>query len=305
MKLGIGCLMLLLLSLVLPLAAQVETRTGPNGSTGQNAPTVLTVTGGTGGGSGGLGFPSGSGGGVRLTSGTGGFPFGSGGGMQFTSGAGAAAAGGCPIPPGPPCSNSAGAGGLVRIMGGTGGAGARSGSAFSSGGSGGSITLQPGAGGTAGLNGRHGASGNVLLAPSFGRVGIGFSSPTVTLDVTPGGGTLADAWNIRSSRRFKTNIQPLEGALQKVERLQGVSYERKTDGKHEIGLVAEDVNRVVPEVVSRDPDTHEVQGMDYSRLAALLIEAVKSQQTELQSQQAEIERLKTQIEQLTSRAAEQ
>jgi len=191
MKLGIGCLMLLLLSLVLPMAAQVETRTGPNGSTGQNAPTVLTVTGGTGGGSGGLGFPSGSGGGVRLTSGTGGFPFGSGGGMQFTSGAGAAAAGGCPIPPGPPCSNSAGAGGLVRIMGGTGGAGARSGSAFSSGGSGGSITLQPGAGGTAGLNGRHGASGNVLLAPSFGRVGIGFSSPTVTLDVTPGGGTLS------------------------------------------------------------------------------------------------------------------
>ena len=294
MKLRIGCLMLLLLSLVLPTAAQVETRTGPNGSTGQNAPTVLQVTGGTGG-AGGMGFASGAGGGIRLTSGIGGFPFGAGGRMQLTSGVGGGAAGGCPIPPGPPCSNSGGIGGSVQIMGGIGGAGATSGVAFSSGGPGGSITLQPGAGGTAGNHGRHGAPGNVLLAPSFGKVGIGFSTPTVTLDVVSGGGTLADAWNIRSSRRFKTNIQPLIGALEKVERLQGVSYERKADGKHEIGVVAEDVNRVVPEVVSSDPDTHEVQGVDYSRLAALLIEAVKSQQ-------AEIQQLKARIEQLTSMA---
>jgi hypothetical protein len=35
---------------------------------------------------------------------------------------------------------------------------------------------------------------------------------------------------------------------------------------------------IVPEVVSRDPETHEVQGVDYSRLATLLIEAVKAQQ---------------------------
>ena len=63
-----------------------------------------------------------------------------------------------------------------------------------------------------------------------------------------GGLTLADAWTTRSSRRFKTNIQPLEGALEKIVQLQGVSYERKADGKHEIGVLAEDVDRVVPEV---------------------------------------------------------
>ena len=60
-------------------------------------------------------------------------------------------------------------------------------------------------------------------------------------------------------------------------------------------MVAEDVDRVVPEVVSRDPKTHEVQGVDYSRLVALLIEAVKSQQ-------AEIQQLKAQIEQITPNA---
>ena len=129
--------------------------------------------------------------------------------------------------------------------------------------------------------------------PTRGLVGIRTTTPTAMLDVGAGGTTLADEWTIRSSRRFKTNIQPLEGALQKVEQLQGVSYERKADGKHEIGVVAEDVAKIVPEVVSRDPETHEVQGVDYSRLAVLLIEAVKTQQ-------AEIRHLKEQIEQLTS-----
>ncbi len=81
--------------------------------------------------------------------------------------------------------------------------------------------------------------------------------------------------------------------MQKIEQLQGVSYERKADGKHEIGVVAEDVAQIVPEVVSRDPNTHDVQGVDYSRLTALLIEAVKAQQSEIQE-------LKARIGQLTS-----
>jgi hypothetical protein len=137
------------------------------------------------------------------------------------------------------------------------------------------------------------------------NVGIGTQAPTHNLEIGAGGTTLADAWTTRSSRQFKTNIQPLEEALDKVERLQGVSYERKSDGKHEIGVIAEDVDQVVPEVVSHDAKTHEAQGVDYSRLAALLIEAVKSQQTEIQSQQAEIQQLKAQIAQLASTPAGQ
>ena len=124
-------------------------------------------------------------------------------------------------------------------------------------------------------------------------MGIGTTNPQNTLEVVAGGTTLADAWTARSSRRFKTNIRPLVGALEKVEQLQGVSYERKKDGQHEIGVIAEEVEQVVPEVVSRDPTTKEVQGVDYARLAALLIEAVKAQQ-------AEIEQLKVQVGQLTS-----
>jgi hypothetical protein len=180
-----------------------------------------------------------------------------------------------------------GPGGSITIIAGDGGGGA------SGRGNGGSILLQAGA---KGQNGD--IPGDLIL--TGGNVGIGTATPANMLEVVAGGTTLADAWTTRSSRRFKTNIQPLEGALQKIEQLQGVSYERKADGKHEIGVVAEDVDQIVPEVVSRDPKSQEVQGVDYSRLAALLIEAVKTQQAELRSQQAEIQHLKAQIEQLTS-----
>jgi hypothetical protein len=133
-----------------------------------------------------------------------------------------------------------------------------------------------------------------------GQMGVGTQTPANTLEIVAGGTTLADAWTTRSSRQFKTNILPLAGALEKVMQIQGVSYQRKVDGKPEIGVVAEDVEQVVPEVVSHDPQTHEAQGVDYSRLAALLIEAVKTQQIEIQSQQAEIQQLKAQIGQMTS-----
>ena len=69
--------------------------------------------------------------------------------------------------------------------------------------------------------------------------------------------------------------------------------------------MVEDMDRVVPEIVSHDPKTYEVQGLDYSRLAALLIETVKSQQTEIRSLGAEIKQLNSQIVQLTSTKSEQ
>jgi hypothetical protein len=110
-------------------------------------------------------------------------------------------------------------------------------------------------------------------------VGIDVSSPTNILTVLQGGGNaIADGWSTYSSRRWKTNIHLLENALSKVEQLRGVSYDLKDSGKHEIGVIAEEVGQVVPEVVSYEKNGKDATGLDW-------IEAVKQQQKQITEQQ--------------------
>jgi hypothetical protein len=128
------------------------------------------------------------------------------------------------------------------------------------------------------------------------NVGIGTPTPSNILTIARGGGVaVADGWNIYSSRRFKSNIQTLHGALDKVEHLRGVSYDLKTNGKHEVGVIAEEVGAVVPEIVTWEEDGKNAQSVDYSRLTALLIEATKEQQALIHQQQAQIARLTRQV----------
>jgi hypothetical protein len=91
-----------------------------------------------------------------------------------------------------------------------------------------------------------------------------------------------------SSRRWKTNIAPMTGALAKVQQLQGVTYDWRASGRHDIGLIAEDVHRVVPEVVAMEENGVDAKGVDYARLTSLLIEAVKEQQKEIDALHAAI-----------------
>jgi endosialidase-like protein len=96
-------------------------------------------------------------------------------------------------------------------------------------------------------------------------------------------------WDEYSSRRWKTNIQTIQGALEKVERLRGVSFNWKEGGKHDIGLIAEEVGEVVPEVVTYDENSTDAVALDYARLTALLIEAVRGQQAQIRELQTELE----------------
>jgi len=114
------------------------------------------------------------------------------------------------------------------------------------------------------------------------RVGVGTTAPSNVLTIARGAGRpVSDSWETYSSRRWKTNIKTLPDALDKVERLRGVSYDLKDSGKHEIGVIAEDVGAVVPEVVSYEANGKDATGVDYSRLTALLIEAIKQEQREI------------------------
>ncbi|HEX4005661.1 MAG TPA: tail fiber domain-containing protein [Acidobacteriaceae bacterium] len=123
----------------------------------------------------------------------------------------------------------------------------------------------------------------LLLNPNGGGVYIqtqpGTGGPLV---VGQGAGAaVADGWYTYSSRRFKTNIETLQGALGKVEKLRGVSYTLKATGKQEIGVIAEEVGAVVPQVVKYEPNGKDATGVDYERLTALLIESTKQQQREI------------------------
>jgi len=108
---------------------------------------------------------------------------------------------------------------------------------------------------------------------------------TGTLVVTGGvgiSGQLTAATLVEtSSVRFKENIEPIKDALSKILNLNGVIYDRKDESSlREAGLIAENVNEHIPNVVTKD-DEGNVYGLQYTKLVAYLVEAVKTLKTEL------------------------
>jgi hypothetical protein len=86
-----------------------------------------------------------------------------------------------------------------------------------------------------------------------------------------------------SSITLKENVAPIENALDSILKLVGVTYDRK-DGskKEEAGLIAEEVNKVLPNIVTKDRDGNP-DAIHYTKLTAYLIEAVKSLKAEINS----------------------
>jgi hypothetical protein len=137
-----------------------------------------------------------------------------------------------------------------------------------------------------------GSANAAFQVSEAGYVGIGLYSsvPSNILTVVQNSATdpIADAWTTYSSRRWKMNIQPIEGALNKVEQLSGVTFDWKGTGKHDIGLIAEDVARVIPEVVAFEENGTDAKSVDYARLVSVLIQAMKEQQNEIEELKATI-----------------
>jgi hypothetical protein len=78
------------------------------------------------------------------------------------------------------------------------------------------------------------------------------------------------------------------GALGKVLKLEGVSYNKKSNGQKELGLIADDVLDVIPEVVSSKDG--KAEALHYSRLTAVLVEAVKELTNKVESLEAQLQR---------------
>ena len=123
-----------------------------------------------------------------------------------------------------------------------------------------------------------------LVVSTMGNVGIGTTGPgnILTIQQTSATDPIADAWTVYSSRRWKTNIQPLTGALDKVKALEGVYFDWKAGGKRDLGMIAEEVGKVIPELVAYEENSVDARSVDYARLTAVLVEAIKEQQKEVE-----------------------
>ena len=147
-----------------------------------------------------------------------------------------------------------------------------------------------------------------------GRLGLGKRNPSCKLDVA--GSICANGNPINSDERFKKDIEQLENSLSQLVQLEGVSYYMRTEefkdrnfaSGQQIGLIAQDVEKVYPELVMTMADGY--KAVNYDGLIPVLIESLKEQQTiinqledkvsNMEALQAQLNTQQKQIAQLTA-----
>ena len=129
---------------------------------------------------------------------------------------------------------------------------------------------------------------DVRKAATFtGNVTIGSDSNNVTL--RHHGPLLVDDDATTSDARLKENIETIPDALDMVLELRGVQFDWKSSGRSDIGLIAQEVEEVLPECVTEVDD---VKGVKYGNIVGLLIESIKELRGEITDLQEQIKELK-------------
>jgi hypothetical protein len=134
------------------------------------------------------------------------------------------------------------------------------------------------------------SGGNVFIQNQIQAAGL--SSATGTTLVLDASGWIR---KLSSDSRLKENITPLNNSLERVLKLQGVNFTWKSDSTHtpDIGFVAQDVQKVLPELVIKD-NKDGLLSVKYQNMVAVLAEAIKEQQKQ-------IEELKTLVNNLVAK----
>jgi hypothetical protein len=94
-----------------------------------------------------------------------------------------------------------------------------------------------------------------------------------------GGAVTASNFLASSDRRLKMNFVNLQDSLDKIRHINGVKFDWKDSGLPDVGFVAQEVQDVFPEVVMTGSDGF--LKVDYARVVVLLLEAVKTMDTEM------------------------
>ncbi|KPL07023.1 hypothetical protein AMJ86_06215, partial [bacterium SM23_57] len=141
---------------------------------------------------------------------------------------------------------------------------------------------------------------NQFLIRAGGGVGVGTNNPQHQLDVAGEMGCIS--LHEASDIRLKSNIKTIADALDKISQIRGVEFEWNDNaeargaiyGREQLGVVAQEMETVFPQLVSTSDDGY--KSVDYTKLTAVLIEAVKELQSRTKKLEQENITLKHEIE---------
>ncbi len=135
--------------------------------------------------------------------------------------------------------------------------------------------------------------GNVRIINT--NIGVN-KDPDGSYDIDAVGDIRALGFVYSSDKRLKKNIKPVSSALDKIAKLEGVTFLWKKSDDKDMGVIAQDVEKVFPELVAVDGAG--MKSVKYPNLVAPLIEAVKEQKKIVEDQDAKIKMLEEKIEAL-------
>jgi len=141
-------------------------------------------------------------------------------------------------------------------------------------------------------------TGNPSSGSAGGKIGINQPNPQYTLDVSGSGnftgavtalGTISTTSDViaynTSDNRFKTNVTPIKNPIDKIKQISGVEFdwipheEYHSYKGHDVGVIAQEIEKVLPEVVTTRDNGY--KAVKYDKIVSLLIEAIKDQQQQI------------------------
>ena len=121
----------------------------------------------------------------------------------------------------------------------------------------------------------------LVFNPSSNSLGIGTTNPTSKLyvngDVFVSGIVTATDFNSASDIKLKNNIKKIDNPIDKIIRIEGVTFDWKSDNKSSMGVIAQNIEKVLPQLVNGDDS----KTVNYNGIIGLLIECVKTQQEQI------------------------
>ena len=135
-----------------------------------------------------------------------------------------------------------------------------------------------------------------LTVATDGNIGIGKTDPSHPLHMNSGAHcTAAGVWVDASDRAFKQNISPIPYGLHEILQLRPSAYKYRIDGSKSIGFIAQEMEKVIPEVVSGEEGS---KGIGYGLLTAVLVKSVQELKAENDALKQENTAIKTRLEQI-------